>query len=111
MRAHPSVRAQVELKVLPSAAQWAAFQQHVRPLAPRVTVSSFLPAAVRAATARGYPTTYITRVPVLPSSIPAGTDWVDLERTQGTQAQVDAYTAAGLKVRLWQRDHPPTGSP
>ena len=94
-------RAWVELKTVPTATQWARLETRLQPVRSRIVVQSFLPAALVAASARGYVTALLSSTPVLPGRLPAGTDWYAPKVTQVTGTQARAMHAAGVKVAVW----------
>jgi glycerophosphoryl diester phosphodiesterase len=104
----------VELKSVPTDAQWTEFDSRLSAYKTRVVVESFLPAALAVARDHGYATALLSTQAVAPSALPSGTDWFSVTWTVITPAQVDAMHAAGVKVSVWtvdtlDRDSVPVG--
>jgi len=91
----------IELKTVPTAAQWAILQTRISTIKSRIVIESFLPAALVAASRKGYRTAFLTSTSVPPSGLPSGTDWYAPEWTTITAARVRAMHAAGVKVVGW----------
>jgi glycerophosphoryl diester phosphodiesterase len=94
-------RAMIELKTVPTKAQWAILQTRLEPVKSRIVIQSFRPAALVAASRRGYRTAFLTRTAVTVGGLPTGTDWYAPKWTVLTAARVRAMHAAGVKVVVW----------
>lgn len=91
----------VELKTNPTSVQWVELDSRLAPYKDRIVIESFLAPALLAATTRGYSTALLSTTAVLPSTLPAGTDWFAPTWTAITATQVTAMHTAGYKVTAW----------
>lgn len=91
----------LELKTEPTSAQWTELDGRLSAYRSRIVLESFLPAALLAASSRGYTTALLSTKAAQPTSLPAGTDWFAPMWTAVTADQVTTMHAAGVRVAVW----------
>ena len=99
-----SAVAMVELKTVPTAAQWTLLESRLSPVRDRVVIESFESAARVAASARGYQTAALTKTVLTSTRLPEGSDWYAPEWRTLTESQVQAMHDIGVKVVVWTPD-------
>ena len=94
-------QAMVELKTVPTAAQWTILETRLSPVRDRVVIESFLADALVAASQRGYQTAALSSTALTPARLPQGSDWYAPNWTALTDAGLAAMHAQGVKVVVW----------
>jgi glycerophosphoryl diester phosphodiesterase len=101
-----SARSMIELKTVPTPAQWAALRPAFDRVKDHLVVESFLPDALVAASENGYATAFLTSKAVPAADLPAGTDWYAPQFSTLTEDQVRTMHRAGVRVVAWTPDCP-----
>jgi glycerophosphoryl diester phosphodiesterase len=94
---HPGVRLEVELKTVPTPAQWERLHSRLDPIGDRVTVTSFDLSTVRTAQDEGFRAGYLAKTP---TTITASA-YVSQDFATITTANVNRLSARGVEVAAW----------
>lgn len=104
----PDVKLEVELKTVPTSAQWVMLANRLGPIVNRTTVTSFNLNTVRTAQDNGYRTAWLVEAPTTSTAAPT----VDENYASITAGEVSGLNDVGVNVEGWAPDpaHPDNSS-
>jgi glycerophosphoryl diester phosphodiesterase len=98
--AQPGMRLEVELKIVPTSAEWTMLASRLDPIRNRTTVTSFDLDTVRSAQDEGYRTAWLTDAPTTSAAAPT----VDENYASITAGEVSGLNGVGVQVEGWAPD-------